>query len=385
MSRWDRFRTMLADEPLPAAIVDLDAVDANLALLVAAARGTPIRVATKSIRVPWMYRYLLDKPGIAGLMAYSAHEIARLASLGFDDFLLAYPPARKDEAAALHRAAQDRRVVALIDDEAHLALLRGSGLSVGIDVDGSWRPGGLHVGVRRSPIRTPEAAVALARKARDNGLSVVAVMCYEAQVAGMRDHGEQRWMDPVKRWLKARSRPHVASLRREVVAALRADGFEIRIVNGGGTGSVATTATDGSVTEVTAGSGFFAPHLFDGYDGLPLTPAAFFALAVARRSDEGFCTVAGGGVVASGEAGRDRLPRIWAPEGLVPVDLEGWGEVQTPFRATGAVPAIGDPVIARPAKAGEWLERFDAVLLVRGDRSVERAPTTRGYGWTFLS
>jgi D-serine deaminase-like pyridoxal phosphate-dependent protein len=386
VSRWERFRRILRHEPLPAALIDLDAVDANAATLRCAAGGTPIRLATKSLRVPWLYRYLLAKDGFAGLMTWSAHEVARLSDLGFDDFVLAYPPSRADEVEMLRRVHADgRRVMTLIDDPAHVSLLHGTGLTVGLDVDGSWRPAGLHVGVRRSPLRTPDQARALARAAVAAGLRVEGLMCYEAQIAGLRDRSGSPVVDAVKRWLKARSQPHVARTRAEVRAALEGDGHRLRLVNGGGTGSIRTTTTDGTVTEVTAGSGLLAPHLFDGYDGLSLVPAAFFAISVSRRSDDGYCTAAGGGVIASGETGKDRSPVVWAPDHLTPLSREGWGEVQTPFRSLGgATPNIGEPIIARPAKSGEWLERFNEVLIVRGDRIIERAPTVRGYGWAFF-
>ena len=66
--------------------------------------------------------------------------------------------------------------------------------------------------------------------------------------------------------------------------------------------------------------------------------------------------------------------------------LEGAGEVQTPLTLPPDGPElkIGDPVIFQHAKAGELAERFNALLLIRGDRIVERAPTYRGEGAAFL-
>ena len=80
------------------------------------------------------------------------------------------------------------------------------------------------------------------------------------------------------------------------------------LFNGGGTGSVAWSAEDPALTEVAAGSGFLDSHLFDGFRGLALEPAAFFALQVTRRPAPGLVTCQGGGFVASGAAGPDRLP-----------------------------------------------------------------------------
>src|SRR5204863_3534048 len=145
-----------------------------------------------------------------------------------------------------------------------------------------------------------------------------------------------------------------------VIAAIR-EVAEPRFVNGGGTGSLARTAAAGTVTELTAGSGFYAPHLFDTYSSLSLTPAAFFVLPVVRRPSPGVVTLLGGGYVASGAAGRDRLPEPYLPPGLHLDRQEGAGEVQTPVlgAATRTV-RVGDRVYLRHAKAGELCERFDS-------------------------
>ena len=92
-------------------------------------------------------------------------------------------------------------------------------------------------------------------------------------------------------------------------------------------------------------------------------------------------TCFGGGYIASGSPGPDRLPLPWSPGGLRLLDQEGAGEVQTPL----AVPADvtlehGDPVVFRFAKAGEPMERFAEVLLVKEGAVAERVPTYRGEG-----
>jgi D-serine deaminase-like pyridoxal phosphate-dependent protein len=140
-----------------------------------------------------------------------------------------------------------------------------------------------------------------------------------------------------------------------------------------------------ALTEVTAGSGFLASHLFDGFRGLDLTPAAYFALEVVRRPTERIVTCHGGGYVASGASGRDRLPVPALPAGLRLLSLEGAGEVQTPLELPrGRTLRLGDPVFFRHAKAGELAEHFTEYLLVRGSRLEGRVPTYRGLGKCFL-
>ena len=139
------------------------------------------------------------------------------------------------------------------------------------------------------------------------------------------------------------------------------------------------------MTEVSAGSGLYGPTLFDAYSAFSPRPAAFFALPVVRRPDRRTATALGGGYLASGAAGADRLPRPVLPEGLRLDRLEGAGEVQTPLRGAPAADLrIGDRVWFRHAKAGELCERFDRLHLIAGDAVVDVVPTYRGEGICFL-
>jgi D-serine deaminase-like pyridoxal phosphate-dependent protein len=148
---------------------------------------------------------------------------------------------------------------------------------------------------------------------------------------------------------------------------------------------VHTTARERCVTEVTVGSGFYAPALFDHYRAFSLRPAAMFALPVARRPSRDVVTLLGGGYPASGAAGKDRLPKVHLPAGLKLDTLEGAGEVQTPVSGEAASSLrVGDRVYLRHAKAGELCERFDRLYLVEHDRIVDEVPTYRGEGRTFL-
>ena len=159
----------------------------------------------------------------------------------------------------------------------------------------------------------------------------------------------------------------------------------LEFVNGGGTGSLELTAADEAVTEVTAGSGLFAGHLFDRYRAFQLAPALAFAYDVVRRPTPDIATILGGGWVASGPplASRQPLP-VW-PTGLKALDREGTGEVQTPLQGEAArTLKIGDRAWLRPSKSGEQLERIAEVQLIDGDEIVQALPTYRGEGRAFL-
>ncbi|MEO6887124.1 MAG: amino acid deaminase/aldolase, partial [Jatrophihabitantaceae bacterium] len=122
---------------------------------------------------------------------------------------------------------------------------------------------------------------------------------------------------------------------------------------------------------------------FDNYRAFEPRPALFFALSVVRRPAPGIATLFGGGYIASGPAGKTRIPKP-ATRGLKLIGTEGAGEVQTPVcGAAAARLRVGDRVWFRHAKAGELCERFETVHLVENGAVVDSVPTYRGEGKTF--
>ncbi len=159
-----------------------------------------------------------------------------------------------------------------------------------------------------------------------------ALMAYEGQIAGVGDLPPgQRLRGAAIRFMQKRSAAELAERRGAIVAAL-GEFVELEIVNGGGTGSLELTAAEEAVTEVTAGSGFYAPALFDHYSRFSLTPAAAFALPIVAQA-----------VGVGGDRARRRLPRLrrretaaacprpGCPRGSSFDAEEGAGEVQTPL------------------------------------------------------
>ena len=394
---WSDWKRLLTGVRLPAAVIDLDALDHNLDLLLArCAPDVTLRLASKSIRCLAILQRLLARGDgrVRGAMTFSVDEAQLLTEAGIDDVLCGYPIGQRAEAEIVAnwwrahgpgRTAGSHGVVPMVDSVQHVrmwaSVAREAGVTIPlcIDVDVSLRPApGVHLGVRRSPVREPAQAVAIARAAQQEGnVTVIGAMAYEAQVAGLPDHVPgQGLLDPARSLLKARSLRLAAQRRREVAHALAEVGAQLTLVNGGGTGSVRATSHDGTCTEVTAGSGFYCPTLFDHYRDLPLRPAAFFALPVVRSSDPDHVTCGFGGFVASGPCDASRAPIVHAPPELAPLGMEGFGEVQTPLKLTGAErPGLGDPVICRHAKAGELLAHFGAVHLARGGELVQSVPT----------
>jgi D-serine deaminase-like pyridoxal phosphate-dependent protein len=377
----------------PVLVADLQSFDRNLVDVVRRAGGTPVRLATKSVRVPALVRRALAADGVSGVLAYTLSEAVWLArEEGCDDVVMGYPSV---DAGALREVASDAAladaVTLMVDDTAQLDLVdrvrphRRFPVNVALDLDAGLAVAGTVLGPRRSPLRSVTAVRDLARHVAGRpGFRLAGVMTYEGQVAGVPDDvpGE-RLRSLAGRGIKAASLRQLGRRRRELAEALAGvrDPAGPWFWNAGGTGSLETSAADPTVTEVTAGSGLLGPHLFDHYRGFRPEPAMFFGVPVVRRPARGLVTVAGGGFVASGAPGRDRSPLPWAPPGLELTGLEGAGEVQTPLRGPGAdLLQVGDLVWFRHAKAGEAAEHATGVHLVAGSSLVDVVPTYRGLG-----
>ncbi|RZS65680.1 D-serine deaminase-like pyridoxal phosphate-dependent protein [Agromyces ramosus] len=378
----------------PVGVIHRGALRHNAKDMVRRAAGTPIRIASKSVRVRSVVEALLEQPGFHGVLAYTLAEALWLADT-VDDLVVGYPTA---ERGGIRRLGTDPdlagRITLMVDSPQQLDLVddvlppsRREEIRVCVELDASWHAPVLgHLGVRRSPVHEPADAGALAAYVvRRPGFRLVGMMSYEAQIAGVVNRPAGRPVDgAVNRWMQSRSLPELLERRARAVAAVR-EHADLEFVNGGGTGSLEATAADASVTEIAAGSGLLGGHLFDGYDHFTPAPAAAFALDVVRSPSPAHATILGGGWIASGPPGADRVPRIVWPERLTMLARESAGEVQTPV--TGAAAGrlrAGDRVWFRHTKSGELSEHLNEFAVVDGDEVVDSVPTYRGEGKAFL-
>jgi D-serine deaminase-like pyridoxal phosphate-dependent protein len=361
---YERFEAIFGGRQAPFAFLDLDAVWSNAADMLRRSQGKPIRIASKAIRSRPVLERLMDlDPGFQGALTFSLAETLWLWERGMRDLVVAYPTTDR---ACLTRLARitaedpEEAPVVMVDSPEHLDLIEEAAASfvapirVAIDVDLSWRPlGGIvRFGAKRSPIRTADEAVALAQEidGRERA-ELVGVRAYEAQIAGVGDNVPRKAINNlIVRRMQAASRKDVEERRAEIVTAL-SEIAELEFVNGGGTGSIEETASEWSVTEIAAGSGFPAPVRLDHYRAFRPQPAAIFALPVTRSS----------GIENQIEGAERALPRAG------------------PDR-----PRIGDRVYFRDLRAGSLCERFDRLFLVTGTTIRDEVPTYRGEGKSFL-
>ena len=327
-----RLETATAGLEPPFAVVDLDAFDANAADLLARARGKPVRLASKSVRVPGA-----DRPR-AGRRADRASWRSRCPRRCGSPATTttSSSPTRPSTARALRELASGparERVTVMVDCREHLDL---------IEAATAGRRARLHRRRRR--------LVAAGRAGADRRQALAAAHARAGRGAGARDRrpagARARRADDVRGADRGRRRPaRQPAARRSPCApcsARRRASWRrgappwwrrcppLRFVNGGGTGSVAAHRGGGGRDRGRRRVGPVRPHAVRRLQQLHPRPAAFFALPVVRRPGRRVATVLGGGYPASGPAGRDRLPRPAFPPGLRLDRQEGAGEVQTP-------------------------------------------------------
>ncbi|KOP71139.1 amino acid deaminase/aldolase [Cytobacillus solani] len=387
-------KQLLNEISLPALLLDLDAFDENCQEIAKKANGKTIRIATKSIRSVSLLRRILQSNRIfQGLMSFTPQESIFLSEKGFDDILLGYPCWDMDALIKIAKINQtEKKIILMVDSSEHIDHLQRIALEtdgkfyVCIDVDMSTAFANLHFGVRRSPLNNEDAVLQLAKKIKQSTkLEITGMMGYEAQIAGVGDLMPSQFLkNTFISYLKKKSIPEIAVRRTKVIQKLMDEDIPLSLVNGGGTGSLHTTSLEDYVTEVTVGSGFYSPLLFDYYQSFSYKPSLFFALPIVRKPAPNIYTCLGGGYIASGAAGKDKMPKPVYPMGGKLLPLEGAGEVQTPVYYENLSLDIGDAIVFRAAKAGEICERFKEIICISNQQIVYLFNTYRGEGACFL-
>lgn len=372
----------IAPPKKPSAWLDLEALDHNIKLVTAKTQAVNLRLATKSIRSIQVLNYIKDNsPNFIGLMSYAADESVYLLQKGFDNILCAYPTLDTQSVAeTFEYTKQGATMVWMVDRLEQVELLNQVAdahdqvVEVCLDINMSMPLPKLYFGTKRSSIMNKKQLKGLLKAINNcNQVKVVAVMGYEAQIAGLAEQVPgKKLLSPAIRLLKQRSQKQVTKRRGALVSWLKNQGIELKIVNGGGSGSMDFTSSQPEVTEITVGSAFYKPAYFDYMDSMKaFKPAAGFVLPVTRQPEKGVITCHSGGFIASGAVGEDKAPVIHYPQGLSIRADEGFGEVQTPLEIDTSIlkkedlPKIGDAVWCRHAKAGELCEHFNELICYR--------------------
>lgn len=389
--KYEDYKKIFKNVQKPFAFIDLNYLNENIdSVLKRTQNKKKIRLATKSIRCAYLLNYILKKSDqFCGLMTYDANETIYLLSQGFDNILLGYPivdPAYIEKICL--EIKNGKNVCFMVDMKEHIQILQNIAqkhnlkVPVCLDIDMSQEYPFLYFGVYRSALKTKKRINEICQVLKScSNVKLTGIMGYEAQVAGVCDNEKSNIIkNYVVRFLKSISIKKSLQLRKECVDIIHQNGFQLNFVNGGGSGSIESTTQDPAVTEITVGSAFYAPSFLDDFYQFKLMPAAGFAIEITRQPYPNVFTAHGGGYNASGPT-KNKEPKPYLPTGLHLTTFEAVGEVQTPLLNKGNTTLkIGDPVLMRHAKAGEMLERFNQVYLIKNDGIEHIVNSYRGDG-----
>ena len=344
----------------PVLVLDLDALDRNIARMAAfaAEHGVALRPHAKTHKSVDVARRQVEA-GALGQCCAKLGEAEALADGGLDGLHITSPVVSRPAIARL--AALNARLASLtvvVDDadnaRALAAAVEASGRRLGVIID-------IDPGIRRTGVPSPAAAVALAQAiAKLPALDGRGVQFY----CGAEQHVES--FEGRREAMAGK-----ATYLREVIAALRAAGFDPRIVTGGGTGTHRIDVELSLFTELQVGSYVF---MDDQYNRCALTeqgPSPFeTSLAVDARVisvnaarlvtlDAGFkafSTDAGPPTVASG-----------APEGSTYAFMGDEHGALILAAGANARPALGDRVTLATPHCDPTVNLYDSYHVVRGE------------------
>ena len=353
----------LAEIPTPALIVDISALDRNIARMAAffAAGPCKLRPHVKAHKTPAIARRQLAAGSCTGLTCATVREAEAVAEF-CGDLLIANEIVTADKCGRAAALAASRRVTVAVDSEEGLQALaaaaRVAGTIVGVLVD-------VNVGQMRCGVLPGEPAVALAsRAARISGLELRGVMGYEGHVQPVRDRAER----------SAQAQGAMAALV-DTAAQLRAAGLPCEIVSAGGTGTFDISGRVAGVTEIQAGS-YALMDTDYGDVGVPFDQAFFVLGTIVSRPAADRCVADAGHKSATKDHG---LPRVHGIEGATVSSLND-------EHATIAVPpacaiGIGDRVRLVPSHTDPTMNLHDVIYAVEGERVIDVWPiSARGYG-----
>jgi D-serine deaminase-like pyridoxal phosphate-dependent protein len=246
--------------PTPAAVLDLDAFERNLAKMAgrAEAAGLALRPHSKSHKASEIARRQLEA-GAVGICCAKLAEAEAMAAAGIGAILVTSPIAGEANAARAARLAAElpdfRIVIDHEDGVAELAAAATTPVQVLIDVD---------VGLGRTGVASPEQAAGVAR-------AILAAP--QLKLLGLQGYGGN-WQHMEGANARAVAVAEGKKKLRAAADSVRAAGGRVTLLTGGGTGTFAADAAQGVLTEVQPGSYAFMDRQYR--DALKADPDGAF-------------------------------------------------------------------------------------------------------------
>lgn len=344
------------DLPTPALVVDLPALERNIASMAAWARQRKIalRPHAKTHKSADIAARQIAA-GAGGICCAKLGEAEALADAGIGDILITSPVVPAQALARLARLAGRVERLAVVADHpdnvdalAASVSAKGAALDVLVDID---------PGSHRTGVASADAAVALAgRIAAHPALSYRGVQFYTGTLQHVPGVEERR----------ARVAESAAYLAT-VIDALRTAGFAPGVVTGGGTGTFAIDAELGKLNELQPGSYLFQDREYRdcAVAGPAFEPALFIDTRVVSANTPGRATLDAGLKAMATEAGPPLVVAGADPASRYLFMGDEHGMLLTPPGA--ADPPLGALVTLMPPHCDPTVNLYDRYAVVEGD------------------
>ena len=335
----------------PALVIDLDAMERNLAAMAAFAREHALRLRPHAkMHKSAAIAKLQMRAGAVGVCVQKVGEAEALADAGVTDIYIsneAIAPAKLARVAALAgRLTLAIAVDSSLGIERLAAALKaaGTGLDVFVEID---------VGQGRCGV-APTAAGALAHQVVSHGLRFAGLQAYHGRAQHLRSVAERE-----------AAIHHAVTLVRAAQASITSAGMQCPLVTGAGSGSFAFEAASGVYGELQCGSYLFMDRDYADNEAAPRAPRFEHALFVKSQ------VMSAGASHAVVDAGHKShaidsgLPSVWQRELVYSNGGDEHG-ILMPRRAGAPLPRLGETVWLVPGHCDPTVNLHDHYIAVRG-------------------
>jgi D-serine deaminase-like pyridoxal phosphate-dependent protein len=337
----------------PALVIDLDAMERNLAALAgfAKAHHIALRPHAKTHKCGRIAQ-LQIAAGAVGVCVQTLSEAQALAEAGVADIFISneiVDPAKLARLAVLAgRVTLALAVDSALGAERLAQALGAAGTRVDVFVE-------IDVGQGRCGV-APTAAGALAHQVVAHGLSFAGLQAYQGRAQHLRNPSERE-----------AAIHHAVSAVRAAQASITHAGMRCPRVSGAGTGSFVYEAASGVYDELQCGSYLFMDRDYADNERTPHAPGfehALFVKSQVMSRGESHAVVDAGHKVHAIDAG---LPRVWLRE----LDFSNGGDEHgilrpRPGATTGELPQLGQTVWLVPGHCDPTVNLHDHFVVVRG-------------------
>ncbi|WAP68522.1 DSD1 family PLP-dependent enzyme [Jiella pelagia] len=355
----------LGDVQTPALVVDLDALERNLARMRAHAEaaGMRLRAHAKTHKSADIARLQMSKGGACGICCQKVSEAEAMVRAGISDILVTNEVRDPLKIDRLARLAKQARIIVCVDDPENIEPLSQAARRHGVTIEALVE---IECGAGRCGIEPGPPAVRLALAvAAAEGLRFAGLQAY---------HGPaQHIADPVGR---AAAIAAAADVTARTVLLLQDAGLDCDIVGGAGTGSFPFEARSGVYNELQCGSYVFMDADYErirtegggrvgGFENALFVVASVMSLPAPGRAicDAGLKALA----VDSG------LPRVFDREG---VRYAGASDEHGVLAIDGGVVAINERIRLVPGHCDPTCNLHDWIVAMRGETVETLWPVT---------